>query len=213
MTYNIANFLMKMLVLLFSLSVHECSHGLASYLLGDKQAKDDGRISLNPIRHIDLLGFVFILVLGFGWAKPVMINPQAYKRPKLGTMISAAAGPVSNFVLAFLSLLIFMAFNRSEYGNGDSVAVYMITTMLTYGVFMNLGLGLFNLIPLPPLDGSKVFSGFLPNDKYFKFIGTQNIITIIALVLMISTSAVSYVLTPAINGMIEYFSYICSKIL
>ena len=147
------------------LTVHETCHGLAAYRLGDPTAKSMHRLSLNPLRHIDWLGLAMMFFVGFGWAKAVPVDPRYFKKPKEGMAITALAGPVSNFLLAALAI-------------GTSKAIYLyapytpaldvIFTFLLYTVApLSVGLGLFNLLPIPPLDGSKVLGALLPDATYF----------------------------------------------
>ena len=157
---SLEQILLLLPALIFAFTIHEISHGLMAYLLGDSTAKRDGRLSLNPIRHIDLLGLIFILFVGFGWAKPVMVNPNNLKNPKVDMALIAVVGPISNFIMAFLSLMLWyplMLFTN--------VPAY-ITEVLMLFCFLNIILGVFNLIPIPPLDGSKVIAGALPDFIY-----------------------------------------------
>lgn len=146
---------------LIAITVHEFSHGLVSYWLGDPTPKDDGRLTLNPARHIDVFGLISLMLFHVGWAKPIRINSEYYKNPKWGTVLVALAGPLSNFIVAFISGL-FGALALHSYslsGSGFSEALYYIFQNI---VILNLGLGIFNLIPLPPLDGSRILQAFLP---------------------------------------------------
>lgn len=149
---------------LLCLTVHETCHGLAALKLGDPTARSMGRLSLNPLRHIDPFGFVLLVVAGFGWAKPVPVNPGYFKKPKQGMALTALAGPVSNFVMALLSagllsLLYYLGVGATEPG-------FWVMAMIAVLLWLNLGLGIFNLFPIPPLDGSKVLFSFLPNRIY-----------------------------------------------
>ncbi|PID29040.1 MAG: site-2 protease family protein [Candidatus Cloacimonadota bacterium] len=149
-------------ILIISLSVHELSHGITAYWLGDDTAKRAGRLTLNPLAHIDWLGLIALFIVHIGWAKPVPINPYNFKNYKRDTAITAAAGPVSNFIMAvFASLLLRFILNY-----GMSVNVLIFAQILKLTVFYNLALGLFNLIPFPPLDGSKIIGGFLSHRAY-----------------------------------------------
>ena len=154
--------------LIIGFTVHEFSHALTSHLQGDDTARHQGRLTFNPIKHIDLLGFLLLLVVGFGWAKPVQVNPYNLRGGRLGMSLVAVAGPLSNFVLAFLLGLVF------RFGLLDVVVqpalISDIGDVLGFAVFLaiffNIILGIFNLIPLPPLDGSKVLGGLLPRVLY-----------------------------------------------
>ena len=145
------------------LTIHETCHGLAAYVLGDPTAKSMHRLSLNPLRHIDWFGLAMMFFVGFGWAKPVPVDPRYFKKPKQGMALTALAGPVSNFLLAFLLLLISkVIYLYAPYSLGmDLFYTFLISTSV-----LSVGLGLFNLIPIPPLDGSKVAAAVLPDQAY-----------------------------------------------
>lgn len=155
--------LMRLLAVFLCLTVHETCHGLAAYVLGDPTAKREHRLSLNPLHHIDWVGLVCMLVLGFGWAKPVPVDMRYFKKPKQGMAITALAGPVSNFVLAVLALFCAKPFFTLTGGayRSELLFNFLITT-----AYLSVGLGLFNLIPISPLDGSKVLFSFLPDAAY-----------------------------------------------
>ena len=161
---SLLNALLRVAAVLLCLTVHETCHGLAAYALGDPTAKSMHRLSLNPLHHIDWFGLFMMLAAGFGWAKPVPVDPRYFKKPKEGMALTALAGPVSNFLLAllliFLSKLIYL---YAPY----TVAMDAVFTFCLYTAApLSIGLGLFNLIPIPPLDGSKVVAVLLPNRAY-----------------------------------------------
>lgn len=137
------------------LTVHEFSHAYAAYKLGDETAKNDGRLTLNPLKHIDWLGFFLILIAGFGWAKPVMFNPDNLKNKHRDEIIIAIAGPVSNFLLAILFFIIARLLYMV-----DGISMEIIQLIVIWGV-INFSLFVFNLIPLPPLDGSHLYLTYL----------------------------------------------------
>lgn len=153
----------RVLSVLLCLTVHETCHGLAAYALGDPTAKSQRRLSFNPLHHIDWLGLLSMFLCGFGWAKPVPVDMRYFKRPRLGMAVTALAGPVSNFLLALLLMLC------------ASLMAGAAATELTTAVFyflmetaiLSIGLGLFNLVPIPPLDGSKVLFSLLPERAYY----------------------------------------------
>lgn len=150
---------------LISLTVHEFCHGYAAYLLGDPTAKNNGRLTLNPLSHLDPLGTICLLFFRFGWAKPVPVNPMYFRSPKKGMALTAAAGPASNLVMAFFSMLLLYI---TMYVGGDgAVAGYLFQFFLIM-TYINIGLAVFNLLPISPLDGSKIFATLLPEDTYFK---------------------------------------------
>ena len=173
--------LLRVLGVLLCLTVHETSHGLAAYVLGDPTAKREQRLSFNPLHHIDWLGFASMLILGFGWAKPVPIDMRYFKKPKQGMAITALAGPVSNLLLAVLLLL-----------GGKAVYLWAPYTVVWDFVYyfllrtaaLSIGLGVFNLIPIPPLDGSKVLAAVLPDTAYSKLMHYERYGMIAVLALM-----------------------------
>ena len=148
---------------LICLTVHELAHGIAAYRLGDPTAKLNGRLTLNPLSHIDWIGLFLLLAVGVGWAKPVPVDPRNFQHPRSGMAITALAGPVSNFLLALFTMgvgsLIFWS------GASSRPVAYLLLFLCQLAV-LNIGLGLFNLIPIPPLDGSKVLDLLLPERAY-----------------------------------------------
>lgn len=159
---SLQDLLVRLLAVILCLTVHELCHGLAANALGDPTAKRYHRLSLNPLRHIDWFGFAMLAIAGFGWAKPVPVNPNYFKRPKQGMALTALAGPASNFVLALVLLLLVRPLARIAGGAwGMTVLQFLVRASV-----MSIGLGLFNLIPIPPLDGSKVLFSLLPDRQY-----------------------------------------------
>ena len=152
--------LFRLIAVLVCLSVHETSHALCAYALGDPTAKSQHRLSLNPFHHIDWLGLAMLAVAGFGWAKPVQVNPNYFKRPKLGMALTALAGPVSNFLLALILLL------AAELMVAGGLYVEWLVMLLIRTAILSIGLGIFNMISIPPLDGSKVLFAVLPDRQY-----------------------------------------------
>ena len=142
------------------LTVHEFSHGYMAYKLGDNTAKNDGRLTLNPLKHIDWLGFFLIVVAGFGWAKPVMFNPDNLKNKHRDEILISLAGPISNFILGILFLVIARLLCFVDYFRSDSTGIQIMNLILIWGV-INFGLFVFNLIPIPPLDGSHFYLTYL----------------------------------------------------
>ncbi len=162
-------FLIVVPIVLISLTVHEFSHGYASYLLGDNTARNYGRLTLNPLKHLDPMGALCMLLFGFGWAKPCPVNPRYYKHPRSGMAITAAAGPLSNIILAFLNLIFMNIVGiipvSSEGFGATAVGVaYLFFYLMAQ---MNVYLAVFNLLPIPPLDGSRIAFIFLPTKAYF----------------------------------------------
>ena len=158
--------------LIIGFTVHEFSHALTSHIEGDDTARRMGRLTFNPIKHIDLLGFLLLLVVGFGWAKPVQVDPYNLRHGRFGMSMVALAGPLSNFVLAFALGLVFRldllpVVTDTRFVSG---IVDILGFAAFLAIFFNLILGIFNMIPLPPLDGSKVVGGLLPGSLYQSYL-------------------------------------------
>lgn len=156
-------------MVLIALMFHELAHGFVSIKLGDPTPRMQGRMTLNPLAHLDLVGTILMIFTGFGWAKPVQINPRYYKDPKKGMAITALAGPLMNFFLAILAMLLygiyFIIVNKTGLMAG---AMYSVGYLVMRFVTLNLCFMVFNFIPIPPLDGSRVLGIFLSNRAYFK---------------------------------------------
>ncbi|MBP1559682.1 MAG: site-2 protease family protein [Oscillospiraceae bacterium] len=170
MSDRIWNILIHGLVLLTAFPIHECAHALTAHWLGDDTAKNQGRMTLNPLKHLDLFGTIFMLVGGFGWAKAVPINPNNFKNRKVGMALSSLAGPVSNLLLAYISMILYKVFAYSGIGFRELAIIFYCSVLL------NVGLAVFNLLPIPPLDGSRIFNLVLPEKLYFKIMRYENII-------------------------------------
>ncbi|SFL15435.1 site-2 protease family protein [Halanaerobium salsuginis] len=206
---SIYEILLLIPILLFSLSLHEFSHGYISHKLGDPTPKAMGRLTINPLAHLDPIGsLVLIVTRRFGWAKPVPINPNYYKNPRQGIMLVSLAGPGSNFILAacfaFIARLVVFFSSSTIYqlqqsGYGNLIQTTFIFFQLA--VIINLSLGFFNLIPVPPLDGSKILMGILPPkfDKYIhKLEGPYGMIL---LLLLAYTGILWSLIGPLVNFM------------
>lgn len=162
--FVLVSMLLSVIPILICLTIHELAHGLTAYALGDDTAKRMGRLTLNPLRHIDPLGFIMLLVVRFGWAKPVPVNMLNFKQPKLGMAVTALAGPMSNFLLAALIMLFQVPIYRLLLQDGG-LGFYMAWIFQTTAV-ISIFLGIFNLLPIPPLDGSKILFSFLRDTRY-----------------------------------------------
>ncbi len=191
---------------LFSLTIHELSHGFVAYKLGDPTAKDAGRLTLNPLKHLDLIGVIMMVVLRFGWAKPVPVNPLYFKNPKKGMMLTALAGPVSNLLTAFVSSFLLVLFTL--------LPVYpsWLYTALLLTTYLNIGLAVFNLIPVYPLDGSRILGYFMPNSFNDFFVRYGNYIYIAFFLLVVLTdyvgNAVFFVQSGISNLFITLWQYV-----
>ena len=171
---------LRVAVIFLCLTIHETCHGLAALVLGDPTAKNQHRLSLNPLRHIDWFGLALMFVAGFGWAKPVPVNPGYFRRPKQGMAITALAGPVSNLVLALVALVAMRGLSTVLPAT-DWALILLAALNLTSQ--LSVGLGVFNLIPIPPLDGSKVLAAFLPDRQYIALMRYERYGILVLLVL------------------------------
>ena len=212
---DIMQYVYIIIVILLSLSFHELSHAFVSYRLGDPTAKDQGRLTLNPIRHLDPLGTIMMIAsmiggAGIGWAKPVPINPMYYKNKKAGTMLVSIAGPLSNLLLSFVFIFP-MLYIGSKYdiraldSTDFNLMIFNISRMF---VLTNINLAVFNLLPVPPLDGSKILSGILPTRQYYQLMQYENYIGIAFILLIfvfpgILTGVLNAVTIPISNVMVE----------
>lgn len=187
---------------LIAITFHEFAHGFAAYKLGDNTAKNEGRLSLNPFDHLDPIGSLMLLFAGFGWGKPVHVNPRNYTRKismEKGEAIVSAAGPIMNFLLAIVFTLIYYAiykFAGVEFITSTVGGIIMLLISATISI--NIGLGVFNLIPLPPLDGSKIIMPFLPYKAKEWFVNNEQLFSLIFVVLWI-TGIAGIIISPAIN--------------
>ena len=190
-------------VILIAFTVHELSHGFAAYKLGDDTAKKAGRLTLNPIRHIDPVGALMLIVMRFGWAKPVPINPGKFKKRKQGIIITSLAGPFSNLIMACLTSIPFMLIYRhyallstpTPGGFPNILRTFLLEFML-----INISLGIFNLIPIPPLDGSKVLFSLLPDHIYYNYILRYERYGMFLLLALSFTGILSKIMLPLLDS-------------
>ena len=206
-TSGILDLLLTLPGILIALTFHEFAHAWVAYKLGDNTPKYQGRINLNPLSHIDPVGFVFLIVAGFGWGKPVQIDPRnfngKYSISKAEAIVSAA-GPIMNFILAFVFLIIYyLLFSVTNIIDELSMQWQLIIyQLILYTISINIGLGVFNLIPIPPLDGSKILMHFLPYNAKQWFYNNQQIFYIIFVVIWISGLS-SVILNPIFNAVLS----------
>lgn len=217
--YSLNEILLALLLtiptVLIALTFHEYAHGYVAYKLGDPTAKNMGRLTLNPIKHFHPIGMLMMLLVGIGWANPVPINPRYFKDPKKGMAISAAAGPIINLILGFVGLFIFslIAFilqKTHTYELSDPiVAALMFFDNFCY---MNVFLAVFNLLPIPPFDGSRVLFAFLPDKHYFAIMKYERIIMFIVLI-AIATGRLALPFNLVTEGIIYGMKWIIGLIL
>ena len=181
------NLLLQVIPALLCIMIHEICHGAAAYALGDRTAATQGRLSLNPLRHIDWFGLLMLAVFHFGWAKPVSVDMRNFKNPKRDMAITAFAGPLSNFVLAALALFLYGLLYTPLRGSG---AGSFCLTMLNTLAYLSISLGLFNLIPFPPLDGSKVLFALLPDKAYLRLMMLERYGMLVLILLVVVMSRV-----------------------
>lgn len=202
-TDTLIQFLFVVPCVLIALTFHEFAHGYMAYKLGDPTAKNFGRLTLNPLKHLDPIGTICMIFFHFGWAKPVPINSRYFKKPRRDMALTAAAGPIMNFILALFGVLvcriltkIFVAFPAQS----DFVYYirYAALTLFSYFHMLNLSLGVFNLIPIPPLDGSRIFYIFLPQKWYFGVMKYEKYIQL-ALLVLLWTGLLSRPLSAAVS--------------
>lgn len=174
-------FLARLFVVFCTLPVHEYAHAFVADKLGDKTARLSGRLTLNPMVHIDILGAIMILFVGFGYAKPVPVNPRNFKNPKKGMALTALAGPFSNILMA----VVFMFLSNVLSLFGNSLFVQAFYVFFSFAASINIGLAVFNLIPIPPLDGSRVLELLIPDKYYYKFAQYERYIVIVIFGLII----------------------------
>lgn len=189
---NLQDIIIRTIAVLVAIIPHEMAHGYAAYLCGDETAKNDGRLSLNPLHHLDPIGTICLIFFKFGWAKPVMINPNNFRDRRKGTFFVSIAGVLTNFILAIISVIIMKHIRLNDF----------VFELFMNIFWFNIVLGVFNLIPIPPLDGSKLLFSFLPL-KYEYYLIKYEKYGYIILLLLIMSNNLDKILIPMVNFMIN----------
>ncbi len=199
---SITSVLATLLAVLLAITFHETAHGFVAYQLGDPTAKNEGRLTLNPLAHLDPVGAFLMFVAGFGWAKPVPVNPFYFRGDRTkGMMLVSIAGPLTNLALSFLAYFIYVA------GSGF-YSVPFLSIFLSSMVTLNIYLAIFNLIPIPPLDGSKILAGFLPKATAYQYLNTMEKYGFLILMVLILFNVTDKFLVPIANVVLHVFSSI-----
>ena len=207
---SLTDALLRVLGVFLCLTVHETCHGLAAYALGDPTAKREHRLSLNPLHHIDWFGLAAMLLVGFGWAKPVPINTRYFKKPRGGMALSALAGPVSNLLMSLVAFIIgqyVFVLGGAQMFSADVNFMQLLFIFFQTFYILNLGLAIFNLVPVPPLDGSRILLVFLPDKIYFGIMRYERYIYL-ALLVCLYLGVLDAPLNAAMRGVLWLFSKI-----
>ncbi len=198
----------SLVIVTFSLTIHEVCHGLTALALGDRTAQERGRLTLNPLKHLNPMGTIAMLLFGFGWAEPVPVSPVRFKRKinmRAGMAITAVAGPVSNLLISFLAAFGMVLAAKGFYNSGDADSPLYIVWLFFWMLHtMNLSLAVFNFLPVPPLDGSKILFSFLPDRIYWKIMKYEQYIAIALVVLLyfgVLDGPLSFITTGISDGM------------
>ena len=198
---RLTDILFTVLPALLCITLHELSHGAVAYALGDDTAKKAGRLTLNPIRHIDPWGLLMMVLFRFGWAKPVPVNMYKFKKPRQGMAVTALAGPVANLLIAAVFIFLYGLAYRSLYVQGGTLARGAFQMISTTG-YLSLALAVFNLLPISPLDGSKILFAFLSDSAYAKLMRYERYGMILLMILVV-TGATSGVLSSVTGWLYE----------
>lgn len=190
-----------LLAVLLAITLHELAHGYVAYCLGDNTAKAAGRLTLNPIAHLDPIGALMMFVAGFGWAKPVPVNPFFFKGNRTkGMMLVSLAGPLTNLIIAYIAAVLFVTGTKFFYNA-------FLYEFLLHTIYLNIYLAVFNLIPIPPLDGSKILAGFLPRETAYRYLNTVEQYGFLILMVLIIFNVTDIVLDPIATGILQFYEF------
>ena len=190
------------------LSIHETAHGGAAYLLSDRTARDSGRVTLSPMAHIDPIGFLCLLLFGFGWARPVPVNIANFRNRRWGMALTALAGPVSNFITAFIAYCLYFVVRM----NMTNTFLWSLSQFLLIVASMSVGLGVFNLVPVHPLDGSRVLEYFLPARAVDWIEEHEQVIYVVFMVVILFTPILDRPLSIASSWMYSLLNWLTSLV-
>lgn len=207
MLFSFEGLFVSIIAVVIALSCHEMAHALVSYWFGDPTAKMEGRLSLNPFKHVDWVGLICLLFFGFGWAKPVPIDSRYYKDQKTGIIWTSFAGPFVNLLLGFLCVFFFYALQVWHVN-----CPLLVYSILNQTAMVNIGFAVFNLIPIPPLDGSKILLAFLPDELYYRWIRGNEWMYLLFLALLI-LDVFTVPMSIARSGIYTFFSHLTFAIL
>lgn len=207
------NLLLSVPASLIAISVHESAHGYMSYKLGDPTAKNLGRISLNPFKHFDLMGFICMVLFHIGWAKPVPVNARYYKNPRRDMALTAAAGPISNLIMAFIGVIGYELMGLLTFYEANAMYYFCYTVWLFFMVFaqLNVYLAIFNLIPVPPFDGSRIAYIFMPQKTYFGIMKYEKYI-MLGVIIVMCTGLLDIPLSFLSNGVLSGMEWLVELI-
>lgn len=220
---GLTDYILQLLIsvpsVLIALTFHEFAHGFIAYKLGDPTAKYMGRLSLNPLKHLDPIGTICMIFARFGWARPVPIDTRNFKNPKRDMALTALAGPVSNLLLGFVGCFIYTLTLKLlppfyEESFGYYLAVAWVSFIFNFA-WLNISLAIFNLIPFPPLDGSKILFSFLPNEYYYRILSKERVIGLVFMFILLAdsrflggyiTSGLSFLVDGVFDGFTSFFN-------
>lgn len=220
---GITEFILELLIslpcVLIALTFHEYAHGFVAYKLGDPTAKLLGRLTLNPLKHLDPVGALCMLFARFGWAKAVPVNMTVFKNPKRDMAITALAGPLANLSLGFIGCFLYsLSLRLIPPFYEENFAYYLAVAWISFiynFVWLNISLAIFNLLPIPPLDGGKIFFSLFPNEQYYKILRLERSIGLIFMIILIAdsrllggfiTSGLSFLVNGVFDGFINFFN-------